>query len=254
MKQLSSYGLALLLALTGFFLSPMAMAQNVMPQQGDKISTSDGIYLVSGANLIQNPSFDEGFTGWLAGNGQELQEANFELVSEGGADGGAFIRALGSAGSSSASSIKKGWAVEVGKTYLFSMWANRPSSGIGNNTQYSLIYNSDTQTGKDKELSGVNFKADKELVKQVDRRCTLERGGVRRLHRSPYSREERLALAQRYLDEHATMRIADYVALTGLSRTAATQELIAFRQDVSTGITISGRLSHSVYVKREIKA
>ncbi|MBQ9499590.1 MAG: DNA-binding protein [Bacteroidaceae bacterium] len=104
------------------------------------------------------------------------------------------------------------------------------------------------------EVNGVNFKADKELVKQVDRRCTLERGGVRRLHRSPYSREERLALAQRYLDEHATMRIADYVALTGLSRTAATQELIAFRRDASTGITISGRLSHSVYVKREIKA
>ena len=160
MKQLSSYGLALLLALTGFFLSPMAMAQNVMPQQGDKISTSDGIYLVSGANLIQNPSFDEGFTGWLAGNGQELQEANFELVSEGGADGGAFIRALGSAGSSSASSIKKGWAVEVGKTYLFSMWANRPSSGMSSNTQYSRIYASDSESATTTQIGSVSFEGD----------------------------------------------------------------------------------------------
>ena len=104
------------------------------------------------------------------------------------------------------------------------------------------------------QVDGVNYRADKELVKKVDRHCSLERGGIRKLHRSPYTKEERLALAQRYLDEHATMRIADYIALTGLSRTAATQELQAFRRDDTTGITISGSRNHSVYVKREIKA
>lgn len=158
---------SLLAAFTALLLPQHTTAQNVMPQVGDKITTPDGIYVVSGQNLIQNPSFDDGFTGWLAADGNEPTEDNFALETTGGADGGAYLRALGSAGSSSAKSIKTGWAVEVGKTYVFSLWANRPSSGIGNNTQYSLIYNSDTQTGKDKELSGVNFKADTWVQTQI---------------------------------------------------------------------------------------
>ncbi len=159
--------LALLLALIGIALPQVGLAQNVMPQRGDKVSTADGIYVVSGDNLIANPSFDEGFTGWLAGNNQELDEANFEAVSEGGADGGAFIRALGSAGSGSASSIKKGWAVEVGKTYLFSMWANRPSSGMSSNTQYSRIYASDSETATTTQIGSVNFTGDTWVQTQI---------------------------------------------------------------------------------------
>ncbi|MBR0432250.1 MAG: RICIN domain-containing protein [Bacteroidaceae bacterium] len=159
--------LALLLALIGIVLPQVGLAQNVMPQRGDKVSTADGIYAVSGDNLIANPSFDEGFTGWLAGNNQELDEANFEAVSEGGADGGAFLRALGSAGSGSASSIKKGWAVEVGKTYLFSMWANRPSSGMSSNTQYSRIYASDSETATTTQIGSVNFTGDTWVQTQI---------------------------------------------------------------------------------------
>lgn len=165
MKQKSF--LALLLALIGIVLPQVSVAQSVMPQQGDKISTADGIYIVSGPNLIQNPSFDDGFAGWLAGDNNELQDANFEAVSDGGADGGAFIRALGSAGSGSASSIKKGWAVEVGKTYLFSMWANRPSSGMSSNTQYSRIYASDSETATTTQIGSVNFTGDTWVQTQI---------------------------------------------------------------------------------------
>lgn len=158
--------LVLLLACLASGLSWLS-AQNVEPQQGDKISTPDGIYVVSGSNLIPNASFDDGYSHWLAADGNEPTEANFALEASGGADGGAYLRALGSSGSNSSKSIKTGWPVEVGKTYVFSMWANRPSSGIGSNTQYSLIFNSDTQTGKDKELSGVNFKADTWVQTQI---------------------------------------------------------------------------------------
>ncbi len=101
------------------------------------------------------------------------------------------------------------------------------------------------------EVNGVNYKVDKELVRMVDRRCDLERGGTYRLHRSPYTIEQRLALAQQFLDEHALMRVGDYVKLTGLSRTAATLELQKFRRDASTGITINGLGNTSVYVKRK---
>ena len=152
--------LSLGLMLMSIFLPSSLVAQNVIPELGDKITTSDGIYVVAGSNLISNPSFDYGFADWLAGNNQELSENNFEIISDGGADGGAYLKAKGSAGSTSASSIKKGWAVEVGKTYLFSMWALRSASAMSSNTQYSRIYASDSETATTEQIGSVNFTAD----------------------------------------------------------------------------------------------
>lgn len=101
------------------------------------------------------------------------------------------------------------------------------------------------------EVNGVNFRVDKEFVKSIDRQCHLERGGVHRLHHSPYTKEERLALAQKYLDEHPLMHISDYAKLTGLSRTTATLELQEFRRDPKSGLSTSGSRQNSVYVKRK---
>jgi len=47
------------------------------------------------------------------------------------------------------------------------------------------------------------------------------------------------------------MNIAQYVSLTGLSRTAATLELQAFRNDPESGITYEGSRTHKVYVRRK---
>ena len=63
------------------------------------------------------------------------------------------------------------------------------------------------------------------------------------------SKEQRLQLALEYLDKNGAMHIADYMELTGLSRTTATLELKAFRQDPTSGITFVGRGSNKVYVK-----
>ena len=98
-------------------------------------------------------------------------------------------------------------------------------------------------------LTGVNYRADKELIKKSNSHCKLERAGESRLHRSPYTQEERLELALQYLSEHGAMRVAEYMDLTGLSRTMAAMELKAFRQDASSGITFIGRGSAKVYVK-----
>lgn len=152
--------MAAALLLIGSLLPAALRAQNVMPQLGDKISTSDGIYVVSGPNLIPNASFDDGFTNWHAGNNADLSEENFELIADGGADGGPYLKAKGSAGSGNAKSIKQGWAVEEGKTYLFSMWALRSASGMSSNTQYSRIYASDSETGTNTQISSVSFQAD----------------------------------------------------------------------------------------------
>lgn len=99
-------------------------------------------------------------------------------------------------------------------------------------------------------LTGINYRADKNLIKEANRRCKLERAGESRLRQSPYTREERLKRAQDYLAKYGAMKVADYVELTGLSRTKATLELKEFRHDVSTGIDTIGRRSTLVYVKR----
>ena len=98
-------------------------------------------------------------------------------------------------------------------------------------------------------LTGINYRADKELVKNSNQHCKLERAGEARLHHSPYTQEERLKLALQYLSEHGAMRVAEYMELTGLSRTKAAMELKEFRQDASSGITFIGRGSAKVYVK-----
>ena len=100
------------------------------------------------------------------------------------------------------------------------------------------------------KLNGVNFRADKELVKQANGHCKLKREGTARIHRSPYDKDKRLSLALEYLEEHGAMRVADYMELTGLSRTVAAMELKAFRQDPNSGVDFIGRGSAKVYVKK----
>lgn len=139
----------------------LAVAQtNYTPQQGDKITTDNGIYIVSGQNLIENPSFDDGTTAWTAGNGSDLSSSNFSVETSGGADGGAYLKALGGAGSGSDKSIKTGWAIESGKTYLFSCWALRTQSGMSSNTQYSRIFESDSKTATTSQIGTINYVAD----------------------------------------------------------------------------------------------
>ena len=98
-------------------------------------------------------------------------------------------------------------------------------------------------------LTGINYRADKELIKNSNCHCKLERAGESRLYHSPYTREKRLQLALQYLSEHGAMRVVEYMELTGLSRTKAAMELKEFRQDASSGITFIGRGSAKVYVK-----
>ena len=98
-------------------------------------------------------------------------------------------------------------------------------------------------------LTGINYRADKVLVKEANRHCRLERGGESRLHQSPYSKEERLQMALEHIEQNGAMRVIDYMGLTSLSRTKATLELKEFREDASSGITTLGRGSAKVYVK-----
>ena len=98
-------------------------------------------------------------------------------------------------------------------------------------------------------LDGVNFQADKKLVHRASRHCKLERGGIVRVHRSPYSKEERLQKALDYLKQHKVLKVRQYMELTGQAHTTAACELRAFSQDASSGIISVGRGSAVVYVE-----
>ena len=114
----------------------------------------------------------------------------------------------------------------------------------------TLDGNETKRNARSLQLKGVNYRADKELIKKASQHCKLEREGIARIHRSPYSKEERLTLALEYLEKHGAMKVANYMELTGLSRTAATLELQEFRRDITSGIDFIGRGSAKVYEKR----
>lgn len=68
---------------------------------------------------------------------------------------------------------------------------------------------------------------------------------------SPYTEEERLKRAKAFIAEHSVMYLADYVALSGLSRTTAYRELAKWSHDESTGILRTGNRTHAIYVLKK---
>ena len=141
--------------------------------------------------------------------------------------------------------LAEGYSVTINGLGTFSA-----SVGVRRNKEMDGLEEGNPQlNAQSLEVDGVNYRADKTFVRKVNRNCSLERGGTHRLHQSPYSREERLALAQQYLEKNNLMRVGDYASLTGLSHTKATKELQEFRRDATTGITVSGLGKNIVYVK-----
>lgn len=100
-------------------------------------------------------------------------------------------------------------------------------------------------------MNGINYRADKELIRETNLRCDLRRGGISRVRKSPFTEEERRTRALDYLDEHPFLRIQDYMAVTGLKRSSANRELLRLSSDPTSGITLSGYGSHRVYVRKK---
>ena len=141
--------------------------------------------------------------------------------------------------------LGKGYSVTIDGLGTF-----RASIGLEEDKEMDTFDGDETKrNARSLRLIGINYRTDKELIQKANRHCKLERAGESRLHHTPYSKEERLKLAQQYLEEHGVMRVVEYMELTGLSRTKATLELKEFRQDTSSGITFVGRGSAKVYVK-----
>lgn len=107
------------------------------------------------------------------------------------------------------------------------------------------------------ELHHINFRKDKGFFDRVAKRFEqqpLERVGGRegsRITLDDTTQRQRIEAAHQYLATHHYMHVADYAALTGLSRSTAQRELRELARYRYSGITSEGRGSHRVYVRRQ---
>ena len=74
-------------------------------------------------------------------------------------------------------------------------------------------------------VTGIGFRADKELVRTVAAKCQLQRGGEDRIRKSKYTKDERVERAIQYLRKEGFMHVKDYAKLNDLSYTSAYKEL-----------------------------
>ena len=104
------------------------------------------------------------------------------------------------------------------------------------------------RNAKSIEVTGVLFRADKELIREIDQNCDLERGGEERLRKPKQSKEERIEKASKFLQKNGFMHVDEYAALTGLSYSTASRELRAIAADPASGIISQGRKSGKLYL------
>lgn len=114
----------------------------------------------------------------------------------------------------------------------------------------------DKMTYRKVGVKTVNYKAAPEFVKEVkletDRYLERDMGGVKRVLRSKYTREERIARALQVIDKHGFISLDDYAQLNNMSRSVASTDLKQITADPQSPIRAHGRHSHKVWVKREV--
>ena len=76
-------------------------------------------------------------------------------------------------------------------------------------------------------------------------------GGVKRVLKSNYTREERIARALQVIEKNGFISLDDYAQLNNMSRTVASNDLKQIVDDPQLPICSHGRHSHKVWVKRE---
>ena len=159
---------------------------------------------------------------------------------------GEALRVLVSASETLAELLGEGYSVTLDDWGTF-----KATIGLEEGKEMDTLDGDETKrNARSLHLNGVNFQADKKLVRNARRRCKLERAGVVRVNRSPYTKEERLQKALEYLEENKVLKVGQYMELTGLAHTTASNELRAFSRDASSRIISVGRRPAVVYVKK----
>ena len=148
-----------------FFTSAVLLAAALFTANAQQLQTGDqftytnaeGVektYIVTGENLIENPSFDNNTTGWVGGGGGSLTGVDWH--NSGGVDGGAYLRLTENAGKGGNGSIGTAWALEKGKTYVFSYYI-RQNTNTDAVAKEGYIVTSETNTPRGDESKTLMF-------------------------------------------------------------------------------------------------
>ncbi len=112
-------------------------------KEGDTATIDGTEYTIKSDNMVENHSFELGFTGWTNANdyATEIIAENFDLRSD-AQDGNVCLVGTVNGGASAASSLGKAWSIETGKTYYFSYYVK----GLTENTGGTYLKTSLTST------------------------------------------------------------------------------------------------------------
>lgn len=130
-----------------------ASGQSYTYSVGDVVTSDQGVFKIVSDNLITNPSFDNGTEGWTAGDANPMSGDNFAVEQSGGADGGAYLKALSNSGSGKAQSVRTAWTLQPGKTYFISLWSKNAGT-------WANIYTSRTATSTETAVVNVPNSSD----------------------------------------------------------------------------------------------
>ena len=162
---------------------------------------------------------------------------------------GVLEHALGLFSQVMAEKLAEGWTVTLNGIGTFQATLGVPKKRGTQNEQD----NNATPTARDIDVTNVRYVSDKNFVALVREMCDLKKVGTVTVNRSPYTKEQRLKMAQEYLadPDHAYMRSADYAELTSLPRSTAAKELKQFAKDPSNGIGTDGNKTAKIYIKKK---
>lgn len=158
---------------------------------------------------------------------------------------GEALRVLIASSETLAELLGEGYSVTLNEWGTF-----KATIGLMNEKEMDTIDgNAPKHNARSLHLNGVTFQADKKLVRNARSHCKLERAGVSRIRRSPYTKDERLQKALEYLEKHKVLKVTQYMELTGQGHTTSACELRSFSRDASSGIVVIGKGPSVVYVK-----
>ena len=158
---------------------------------------------------------------------------------------GEALRVLIASSETLAELLGEGYSVTLNEWGTF-----KATIGLMNAKEMDTIDgNAPKHNARSLHLNGVTFQADKKLVRNARSHCKLERAGVSRIRRSPYTKDERLQKALEYLEKHKVLKVTQYMELTGQGHTTSACELRSFSRDASSGIVVIGKGPSVVYVK-----
>ena len=108
----------------GFILLIQQLPVQAQASAGDTLTIGGVKYKLTSANLISNPGFEEGFTGWTDATSSRapLSSEKFSLIPTGGINNSQYLVGTVNEGATASGSIGTSWPIEAGKSYVFSFY------------------------------------------------------------------------------------------------------------------------------------